>query len=1482
MRHVIRWMRAMAAAVVCGGLLVALPAPPAQAALPTGGMTAAQLNTAFGTYGDTSGKWSGGDATTSIALPDGRDAWFFSDTLLGTVNADHSRPTSSPFIHNSIVVQDGTSLVSTRYGGTASAPDSLVKPSDGSSDYYWVADGAVEGSVLRMFYQRMRATGTGSLDFTEVGTALVTYSLPALTVQSVVDLSLSSSIAWGSAVLQDGGYTYIYGSESTPSAVRFAHLARVPQGGLTGAWQFWTGSTWSSSEADSARLLSGVGTGFGVQRVGSQVVLITEDTNLLFNPDVVAYTATAPTGPFAGPIELFTAPEPAQRDGNIVYDARLHPELAGSGKLLVSYNVNNLTSSATYEDATIYRPRFVDITWPRPQPDPATLPAAPTGLTASADTTGTVHLSWQAPAGTGLTYSVYRRDVTLGQTNPARVLKGATTTDLNVPGFYTTGHTYEFQVTAVNSAGEGPPSAIATVTVTVAPPAAPTGVTATVTGDGAVNLSWNAVPYAWRYDVYQRDVTAGDTEFVRQSNPSPAATGYTASSLINHDTYEFYVTATHGGGESPASAKVSGTANYPVPAAPTGLTATPQSDGTIQLTWTDAEPNRWFNVYQRDVTAGETDFTQLPLPITTCCTMTAGYLADDHTYEFKVTATSQGGESAPSAVASATSNYPAPSAPTNLTAAAGDGQVVLTWSSAGDDVWYNVYQRDLTTGETTFTQLPLPVTTCCTMTAGYLSNTHTYEFKITATTAGGESAASNTVQATPMAPLPAAPTGLTATPQSDGTIALSWTAPAADLWYNVYQKDVTAGGDWAKLPLPVTSGTSLTAGYLTNGHTYQFKVAATNATGEGPVSNVAQAVCAYAPPAAPTNLRGYVAGAGTIDLDWDPPGDSLYYWIYWRDVTANQTSFTKSIYPTDQTHASMSYLSDAHVYEFKVTAENAGGDGPASATVRVTARGGVPVAPTGLTATAGDGQAQLSWTASTTSGVSYVVFQRDVTKNQSWQQLPLPITSCCTMTAGYLANGDTYQFKLLAANSVGQSSASNVASARPMPPSPQAPSGLSASAGDGQVKLSWTASPTSNVLYNVYQRDATTGSSWQKLPLPVTGTSMTAAYLANGDTYQFKVTATNLSGESAASNVASARPLPPIPSAPSNLSATPGDMQVKLSWTASSSKNVWYWIEYKTSSASSWSRLKYPVTTCCSFTVTYLANATTYSFRVRATNLAGDSSPSNTATAKPMPPFPKAPSNLYVSSTGVGKVYLSFTASPTARVLYWVYFRLAGDFTWTRAGLPLSVTSIEMTGGFYQGEVEEFKVTAANQAGESTASNTDNTVVLEARSEPRRSGNQNNGTNALAQLRAGGASCEAGEGQTVCFNIAANGSGQPMTVGDYLLYPGSWSDLHTRLNCEAYKRANLRYEFGRNGANDLGPDLLIHEAGHSWQESRYGNWTDFLGDYIEQSLGSYARWGNPWQGNAFELGADLYWGGYWVAPSGRYFDSGGSSCDWLY
>jgi len=736
-----RWLAgAVALVVLGGGLAVAIldrdggaaPAPPSP---PT--VSAAELTSMFGWYGDTGGQWTGGDNTASVALPDGRVAWLFSDSFLGKVDADHTRPRDSPFVNNTIVVQEGTLPVQTLHGGAPDRPAALVAPS-AANEYYWAQDGVVEGDSLRVFYNRYRRDGTGFWDFTLTGSALATFDLPGLTLRQVTSLPVGDRVAWGSAVLADGGYTYVYGAEHTSDALRFAHVARVPAGGLSGAWEFWTGSGWSTAAERSARLLSGVGTGYSVQRVGASYVLLTTEGNLLFNPSIVAYTAAAPTGPWDGPRQLYTPTEAAPGSSRVSYDARLHPELAAAGKLLISYNVNSLDAETGYTDARVYRPRFVEVDWPPAEPGART--PAPARLTAAVNDVRPT-LRWTAVPG-ARQYWVYERDVTAGQTHPARRPQPVTGTSTDA-GLLKDGHTYQFWVTADRPAAESPPSPVSTATRSR--PTVPEGLTAKPLPSGRIALTWAKPGVNLWYWLYQRDATAGE-KWRRGDFPIDQTGGFTTGPLLHGHTFEFRIAAIGPSGESAPSAVARATAQYEPPPAPTGLRVTP-GDAKADLTWSPPAAGLIYRLYYRDVTAGQSRFSRGAYQVDEPKAM-AGALVNGHTYEFRVTAVRNGSEGPPSRSVRATPAAPKPAAPTGLKATVtAPGTLTLTWVPLGSGVVYWVRYRDVTAGEKEFTKAVYPNAKPPALQPGLVAG-HVYEVTVSAASLAGEGPPSKPVEVT--------------------------------------------------------------------------------------------------------------------------------------------------------------------------------------------------------------------------------------------------------------------------------------------------------------------------------------------------------------------------------------------------------------------------------------------------------------------------------------------------------------------------------------------------------------------------------------------------------------------------------------------------------------------------------------------------------------------------------------------------------------
>ena len=197
-----------------------------------------------------------------------------------------------------------------------------------------------------------------------------------------------------------------------------------------------------------------------------------------------------------------------------------------------------------------------------------------------------------------------------------------------------------------------------------------------------------------------------------------------------------------------------------------------------------------------------------------------------------------------------------------------------------------------------------------------------------------------------------------------------------------------------------------------------------------------------------------------------------------------------------------------------------------------------PGAPSGATATAGPSAAIVAWTAPASDGGSpvagYDIYEGTSTGGESSTPVNTsgPVTGTDYTVHGLNA-GTTYYFTVEAVNVAGNSTASNETLTTPFgapgPPTGLVATGLgAATAGNGQVALSWTApasdggSPLTG--YDVYEGTSTGGESSTPVNTsgPVNGTNYTVTGLTAGTAYYFTVEAVNPAGNGPASNEASA------------------------------------------------------------------------------------------------------------------------------------------------------------------------------------------------------------------------------------------------------------------------------------------------------------------------------------------------------------------------
>ncbi|MGS0763922.1 fibronectin type III domain-containing protein [Syntrophomonas curvata] len=213
--------------------------------------------------------------------------------------------------------------------------------------------------------------------------------------------------------------------------------------------------------------------------------------------------------------------------------------------------------------------------------------------------------------------------------------------------------------------------------------------------------------------------------------------------------------------------------------------------------------------------------------------------------------------------------------PANLTATAGNGNVVLNWDSVKGATYYKVY-KSTTAGS--YSEVDAGVAkTGTSYTVTGLTNGTPYYFVVTATTNfSAESAYSAYTTSTPISTIPAPPSGLTAT-EGNGQITLSWGSVTGATSYRVYQS-TTSGSGYSEVDAGVVkTETSYTVTGLSNSVNYYFVVTATTAGGTSPYSDELTAMSSV--PSAPANLKA-AAGDGQVTLSWDSVTGASSYKVY--------------------------------------------------------------------------------------------------------------------------------------------------------------------------------------------------------------------------------------------------------------------------------------------------------------------------------------------------------------------------------------------------------------------------------------------------------------------------------------------------------------------------------------------------------------------------------------------------------------------------
>lgn len=336
--------------------------------------------------------------------------------------------------------------------------------------------------------------------------------------------------------------------------------------------------------------------------------------------------------------------------------------------------------------------------------------------------------------------------------------------------------------------------------------------------------------------------------------------------------------------------------------------------------------------------------------------------------------------------------------------------------------------------------------------------------------------------------------------------------------------------------------------------------------------------------------------------------------------------------------------------------------------------------PTAIVATPGNMQATISWTGVPFSSGTHV---RYGTTRGSYPTQLSSVSSPLTITG--LANGQTIYFQVGATtgSTTGWSAEYSVT---PTASAPAAATGITATPGNGQLSLSWTAgagATSSNIRY---------GTATKKYTTQLNGVTSPRILTPLGSKTYYQIGATNGSGTTWSAEY-SAMPLIPPPT----VTATAGSGSVTIAWTldpaATSSYILWGpgSLDYRT--------MVSPATS--PHTIYGLSNGSTIYFKVYAVYGTG-SAKSEEMSIRVGPPL--APTGIS-STSGDGRATISWTAGVGATSSSIRYGTASGVY-----GATVAATSPHSLTGLTNGTTVYYQVSAINGAG--TTWSTENSVRI--------------------------------------------------------------------------------------------------------------------------------------------------------------------------
>ncbi|MBI5778803.1 MAG: fibronectin type III domain-containing protein [Planctomycetes bacterium] len=400
-------------------------------------------------------------------------------------------------------------------------------------------------------------------------------------------------------------------------------------------------------------------------------------------------------------------------------------------------------------------------------------------------------------------------------------------------------------------------------------------------------------------------------------------------------------------------------------------------------------------------------------------------------------------------------------------------------------------------------------------------------------------------------------------------------------------------------------------------------------------------------------------------------------------------------------------LSGNTLYYYKVRAYNVTGNSDYSNVASAQTPIAPPTAPSGLITTSVTASViSLQWNDNSSNEDNFKLERSD--DNGATYTVTYTISANTTVyTNTGLSENTTYWYRVLAINGGGSSGYSNAKSATTLLPLPTAPSTMTATAASSsQINLAWQDNSSNETGFKV-ERSPNGSTGWGVILTPTANsTSISNTGLSASTTYYYRILAYNATGNSGYSNNASATTFEVPPVTPTNLtiSATAYN-SVVLTWTDTANNETGFKLERKPGGGS-YSQIATPTANATAYTDNSVSPNTTYYYKIRAYNTAGNSGYSNEAsTTTPLPPIPNAPTGLVTNTITSVSIGMQWTDNSTTEDGFKVERASAPGGPWFYLDqVSTNITAYNNT-GLGSGLTYYYRVYAYNTGGSSGYSN---------------------------------------------------------------------------------------------------------------------------------------------------------------------------------